>query len=156
MLSEVCHSCQRIQTLKDTAVCVCLYDGIKWKDFLVSFGESKMYTWRVYLINHKNWGLGNETGYRCLLCAVFMNGFCSSQPCFRSCSMLLAHFSHCRYCFLPDWYNYFWIMHFQRAFANLVSKRFREGCADIFIHRLVTIQKLFKNKISNYFRYPGG
>lgn len=59
VLSEVCHCCWRTQTLKDIAACVCFYNGIKWKDFLVSFVDSKMYTWRVHLISHKSWGLGN-------------------------------------------------------------------------------------------------
>lgn len=59
VLSEMCHCCGRTQTLNDIAACVCLDDGIKWKDFLVSFGDSKMYTWRIYLLSHKTWGLGN-------------------------------------------------------------------------------------------------
>lgn len=59
MLSEVCHRCWRTQTLKDIAACVCFYDGIKWKDFLVSFVDPKMYIWRVHLISHESWGLGN-------------------------------------------------------------------------------------------------
>lgn len=94
----------------------------------------------------------HETGYRCLLCAVFINGFCSSQPCLISCPMLPTHFSHhYRHCFptLRNWDNFFELYIF-RVFSSSISKHFRESCVDTPIHKLVTIQIIFENKISNY------